>query len=185
MDGLERPSYHFMPRSTATTTRRKTLQLSKIVSGGQTGVDRAALDAAIEAGLPHGGWCPLGRLAEDGPIPLAYKLSETDQSYYRFRTVCKVVDSHGTLIVYCRPLAGGTLLTARMAESHQRPLFHADLNRRPAVAEIIGWLKEWGIETLNVAGPRESTQPGIYRRARRLLAEVLAKVPRRRRKHST
>jgi len=182
MDGLERPFHDSMPRTVAKPTRRRTLQLRKIVSGGQTGVDRAALDAAIEAGLPHGGWCPLGRLAEDGPIPPKYELSETENADYRFRTECNVVDSQGTLIVYCRPLSKGTLLTSRMAEAHQRPCLLVDLNRRPDVAEIVGWLKEWGIETLNIAGPRESTQPGIYRRTRRLLTELFAAVPKSRRK---
>ncbi|HUE74130.1 MAG TPA: putative molybdenum carrier protein [Pirellulaceae bacterium] len=171
-----------MPPPSTTNSRRKMLRLSRIVSGGQTGVDRAALDAAIEAGLPHGGWCPLGRLAEDGLIPPQYELAETENADYRFRTECNVVDSDGTLIVYCRPLAGGTLLTARLAETHQRPCLLVDLNRRPVVAEIIGWLKEWGIETLNVAGPRESTQPGTYRRTRRLLTELLAAVPKRRKR---
>lgn len=170
-----------MPAIAANASRRRTLKLRKVVSGGQTGVDRAALDAAIEAGLPHGGWCPQGRLAEDGPIPPLYELMETDQADYRFRTECNVVDSGGTLILYCRRLSGGTLLTSRFAEMHHRPCLLVDLGRRVAVAEIVGWLKEWGIEVLNVAGPRESTQPGIYRRALRLLAELLALVPQRRR----
>ena len=170
-----------MPPIATSTRRRRILRLAKIVSGGQTGVDRAALDAAIEAGLAHGGWCPLGRLAEDGPIPSQYGLAETDQTDYRFRTECNVVDSDGTLIIYCRPLAGGSLLTARLAEAHQRPCLLVELGRRASVAEILGWLKEWGIETLNVAGPRESTQPGVYRRARKLLTEVVAAVPQSRR----
>lgn len=159
--------------------RRKVLRLKKIVSGGQTGVDRAALDAAIEAGLPHGGWCPLGRLAEDGPIDKKYKLSETDQADYRFRTECNVVDSSGTLILYARLLGGGTLLTFRLAEKHQRPSFLVDLTRRINLAEIVGWLKERRIEVLNVAGPRESTQPGIYRRSHALLTKLLAEIPKR------
>ena len=171
-----------MPPVAASKPGRRILRLAKIVSGGQTGVDRAALDAAIEAGLPHGGWCPLGRLAEDGPIPRQYELAETDSEDYRFRTECNVVDSCGTLILYCRPLVGGSLLTARLAETHQRPCLPVDLSRRHSVAEILGWLKEWRVATLNVAGPRESTQPGVYRRAHKLLTSLLAAVPKRRRR---
>lgn len=171
-----------MSRIAANAGHRRTLRLSKVVSGGQSGVDRAALDAAIDAGLPHGGWCPQGRLAEDGPISPRYNLVETDQADYRFRTECNVIDSNGTLILYCRQLSGGTLLTSRLAETYQRPCLLVDLARRPVVAEIVGWLKEWRIEVLNVAGPRESTQPGIYRRALRLLAELFAVVPKRRRR---
>lgn len=171
-----------MPSLPTRPPRRRILRLKRIVSGGQTGVDRAALDAAIQAGVEHGGWCPLGRLAEDGPIPPEYQLAETDQADYRFRTECNVVDSDGTLILYHRQLSGGTLLTRRLVERHQRPCFLADLAGRVRAVDILGWLKEYGIGTLNVAGPRESTQPGVYRRAKKLLGEVLAAVPRKHRK---
>lgn len=159
--------------------RRRTLRLKKIVSGGQTGVDRAALDAAIAAGMAHGGWCPRGRLAEDGPIPQKYELSETEQTDYRFRTECNVVDSQGTLLLYERRLSGGTLLTCHLAERHERPCCLIDLSKRGNVPLILGWLKEHGIETLNVAGPRESTQPGIYRRSRVVLSQLLASCKRK------
>jgi hypothetical protein len=141
----------------------------------------AVLDAAIDAGITHGGWCPRGRLAEDGPIPTRYQLSETDEPDYRFRTECNVVDSNGTLILYYRHMSGGTRLTHQFALRYERPCLLVDVAKRVSLPEILGWLKEYRIETLNVAGPRESIQPGIYRRAYQLMAELLRKVPKRRR----
>ena len=171
-----------MPPPAAKSPRRRILRLKRIVSGGQTGVDRAALDAAIAAQMPHGGWCPRGRLAEDGPIPARYELFETDQCDYRFRTECNVVDSDGTLILYHGRMSGGTSLTFHFAERYERPCLAVDLSRRVSLPLIVGWLKERAIETLNVAGPRESIQPGIYRRSLTVLSQLLALMPKRHRR---
>lgn len=91
--------------------------VNKIVSGGQTGVDRAGLDVAIQLGIDHGGWCPKGRRAEDGRIPGCYQLAEADSDEYAFRTERNVVDSDGTLILFFATLRGGTELTYRLARS--------------------------------------------------------------------
>jgi hypothetical protein len=144
----------------------------KIVSGGQTGVDRGALDAAIELAIPHGGWCPRGRLAEDGPIPEQYGLFETDSSDYPSRTQRNVVESDATLILFRGRIAGGTELTFRLAESHQRPRLAVDLDAAADPARVRRWLAEQRVEVLNVAGPRESQNPGIGALARAFLLEV-------------
>ncbi|MBN1394233.1 MAG: putative molybdenum carrier protein [Pirellulales bacterium] len=144
----------------------------KIISGGQTGVDRAALDAAVELGLPHGGWCPLGRAAEDGRIPDRYELRETDSPEYPARTERNVIEADATLILHRGPLSGGTELTVRLAERHNRPHLVVDLDGAIDSAEVRHWLEETGVSILNVAGPRESQSPGIYESAREFLAGV-------------
>jgi hypothetical protein len=148
----------------------------RIVSGGQTGVDRAALDVAIELGLPHGGWCPKGRRAEDGRLPEHYQLQETSSTDYASRTAQNVLDSDGTLILHRGPLRGGTRLTAQIARQHNRPLLRIDLSApaKSAVAAIRAWLTRHRIATLNVAGPRESTQPGIGAQTSAILRQILA-----------
>jgi len=133
----------------------------KIISGGQTGVDRAALDAALSLGIPHGGWCPLGRWAEDGPIPSCYLLCETDSPDPAVRTERNVVESDGTLILYRKQLRGGTKLTFQLAQQYGRPCLLVDLDAPPEVEQVRRWLVEQGIKILNVAGPRESQSPGI------------------------
>ena len=133
----------------------------KIISGGQTGVDRGALRAARAMGFPHGGWCPKGRLAEDGPIDASFHLTETDSAEYAIRTEKNVLDSDGTLILHRGRLSGGTLLTLRLAQQHSRPHMVVDLNAPCPMHEILWWIEEEQIETLNVAGPRESQNPGI------------------------
>lgn len=133
----------------------------KIISGGQTGVDRGALDAAIELEMNHGGWCPQGRTAEDGRIPDQYELRETDSSDYPARTERNVLDGDATLILCRGPLSGGTELTLRLAERHRRPRLVVDLDRRVEPAEVRRWLEDNAVEILNVAGPRESQSPGI------------------------
>ena len=147
----------------------------KIISGGQTGVDRAALDAAILLGIEHGGWCPRGRLAEDGRIPDRYRLRETDSADYRVRTEWNVLDGDATLILCRGPLGGGTLLTHALAEQHGRPCLVIDLQAPPVVEEVVHWLRRHDIATLNVAGPRESQSPGIGDAAASFLADLLAR----------
>jgi len=137
--------------------------IERIVAGGQTGVDRAGLDAALAAGLPVGGWCPLGRRAEDGKIPARYPLDETPSSDYRERTEWNVRDSDGTLILARgRRLTGGTALTEQLAERYGRPVLAVDLRTENGPDPAIAWLEENAIATLNIAGPRESQQPGIH-----------------------
>jgi hypothetical protein len=146
--------------------------IKKIISGGQTGADRAALDFAINYKIPHGGWVSKGRLAEDGPIPAKYKLQEMPTSSYQKRTEQNVIDSDGTVIISHGKLTGGSAYTRRMAKNHNRPYLHLDLNKSDIFQTsmlLLEWIDEYEIETLNVAGPRESKNPKIYR----LVKEVL------------
>jgi Circularly permutated YpsA SLOG family len=147
-----------------------------ILSGGQTGVDRAALDMALEMGIPHDGWCPRGRVAEDGRIPLRYRLRETESPQYWVRTERNVADSDGTLILFRERLQGGTQFTFRMTEKHRRPCLLVDLSEEFPIAETLIWLQEHGIVRLNVAGPRERTAPGIYAEAVIVLRQLLSQV---------
>ncbi|MEE9317380.1 MAG: putative molybdenum carrier protein [Rhodospirillales bacterium] len=150
--------------------------LRKIVSGGQTGVDRAALDAARASGFDTGGWCPKGRRAEDGAIPAAYPLDETETADYEDRTRLNVRDSDATLIITRGPLAGGALLTAEEALKLGRPHRVADLDQAPDPRASARWIGETGARVLNVAGPRESEAPGITDAARAFLTAVLALI---------
>jgi hypothetical protein len=143
-------------------------------SGGQTGVDRAALDAALDAGIPVTGWCPKGRLAEDGPLPFRYPLRETPTAAYAERTRLNVRDADATLILLRGPLAGGTALTAETARALGRGLLVADLTDPPAPEEAAKWVRREGVRDLNVAGPRESEAPGIYAEAFAFLTALLA-----------
>jgi hypothetical protein len=149
---------------------------TRIVSGGQTGVDRAALDVALELGLPCGGWCPQGRRAEDGPIDCRYPLQETPWWGYPQRTEWNVRDSHGTLVLTRGQPDRGTALTVELARRYGRPCHLLDLAQPADTAGVLAWLAEQRIGVLNVAGPRESNCPGIYATAveflRRLLREA-------------
>ena len=148
----------------------------KIITGGQTGVDRAALDVAMELGIPHGGFCPRGRKAEDGPIPARYQLIETGSDDYAVRTEANVDAAEGTLILHFGlPLQGGTAYTADLARAKKKPLFLVDLDApaKDAPREFNEWIKANRIQTLNVAGPRESQWPGIYGRGKTILAQLL------------
>jgi hypothetical protein len=137
-----------------------------IVSGGQTGVDRAALDWAIDHGVPHGGWCPRGRIAEDGTLDSRYLLRETESERYRQRTRKNVEDSDGTLILNLGELSDGSLATLRFAERLGRPCLVVQLDTLAdpdAAGRVRDWLRNHHIGILNIAGPRESKGPGSYR----------------------
>jgi len=152
------------------------MHLQKIISGGQTGVDRAALDAALARGLSVGGWCPKGRRAEDGRIPGDYPLRETPSDEYAQRTAWNVRDSDGTLIIAPEPLSGGTALTQTEADDQGKPVLHVHPADPVPVPMIRAWGTEQGIEVLNVAGPRASEVDGIYEAARTILNELLAEL---------
>lgn len=147
----------------------------KIISGGQTGADRAALDAAIERGIPHGGWLPKGRAAEDGPLGQQYRLQELDSYRYRDRTRKNVVDSDGTLIVSYGPLTGGSALTEALAVRYNRPCLHLDMecfSLDDAVAAVEQWLERNAVRILNVAGPRASSDERIYETVRGIILSI-------------
>lgn len=147
--------------------------IQRIVSGGQTGVDRAALDAALAAEFSCGGWCPRGRLAEDGTIPERYPLTESESDAYAERTERNVFDSDGTLVLTQGELTGGTAYTIACAEAHGKPYLHLDFEVEADPAIALEWAETYEIEVLNVAGPRESTTPGIYDAARQFLGELI------------
>ena len=133
-----------------------------IVSGGQTGVDRAALDWALEHHVPHEGWCPAGRWAEDGRLPIRYRLRETASTDPAERTALNVQDSDGTVIFCIDPhLEAGSALTAALARDAERPLLIVprEWGVARAAREILDWIESNHIRRLNVAGPRRSEQP--------------------------
>ena len=135
----------------------------KIVSGGQTGADRAALDFAIERGIKQDGWCPKGRVAEDGRIAKRYRLKETKSSYPAVRTRWNVRDSNATVIFSLRKrLRGGTRLTREFARKYGKPALVIFASDRNAGRTLAAFVRAFDVRVLNVAGPRESGQPGIY-----------------------
>lgn len=147
--------------------------IARIVSGGQTGVDRAALDVALELGLPCGGWCPRGRRAEDGPIPDRYPLRETPWHGYPQRTRWNVRDTDGTLVLTAGAADRGTALTLRLAGRLGKPCLALDLGADPRPEVVRAWARAHRVGVLNVAGPRESSAPGIHARATAFLRELL------------
>jgi hypothetical protein len=147
-----------------------------LVSGGQSGADRAALDWAIEQGIPHGGWCPRGRKTEDGVLPDHYLLHETPTAGYLQRTEWNVRDSDATLIfTVSDKLDGGSKRTAAFADSLGKPWLHV----RPGVHPkyVARFLIRHGVNTLNVAGKRESSAPGIGDLVRQVLSQAVRKGP--------
>jgi len=148
---------------------------TKIISGGQTGADQAALDAAIQLGLPHGGWLPRGRKTEAGPLAKSYQLRELASPHYRDRTRKNILESDGTLILSLAPLSGGSALTEALCIRYERPCLHLDLSlvdTEEARLAIEKWLNEEQIAILNVAGPRASGEERIYQAVFELLTVV-------------
>jgi hypothetical protein len=138
--------------------------VERIVSGGQTGADRAALDFAVAHGIPHGGWCPQGRLAEDGAIAAGYALRETPTPYYTERTEWNVRDSDATVIIsLARELTGGSKATMECAGRLGKPWLHLSRARDGAAGagRLRAFVQHHQVRVLNVAGPRESGEPDI------------------------
>lgn len=149
----------------------------RVVTGGQAGVDRAALDVAKEMGLPVGGWCPKGRLAEDGPIATRYPLQECGSPLPKVRTELNVIDSDGTLVLNLGKPKDGTPLTVTLAKKHKRPVLVIELDDESIdVAAFRRWIADNKIKTLNIGGPRETHRAGyVYKRASEVLKLLLTR----------
>lgn len=151
--------------------------IRKVISGGQTGVDRAGLDAAISAGIPIGGYCPMGRRAEDGVIPEQYPLIELESPESFYRTEKNVIESDGTLIINKGILSEGTKLTLDFTAKYDRPSLIVQLDTEIITKpeDVIRWLNGQYINVLNIAGPRESKHPGgIHAEALAYLEKVFS-----------
>jgi hypothetical protein len=152
--------------------------LLKIVSGGQTGADIAALDVALRHDFPHGGWCPKGRRSLDGPIHSRYLLIETPSSSYLQRTEWNVRDSDGTVVFTLAPEpTGGSLKTIQFARRHGKPFVHISQFGSGSVyadpvPRLVQFVEEHQIGSLNVAGSRESKEPGINRWVSQVLEDA-------------
>ncbi|HEY3277571.1 MAG TPA: putative molybdenum carrier protein [Syntrophorhabdaceae bacterium] len=159
----------------------------KIISGGQTGVDRAALDAAMDSGIECGGSIPEGRKAEDGPIDAKYtELKELSTDSYPIRTEKNVVDADATLILTAGRPTGGTVFTVECAKKHGRPHIVVDMEGREdrvIIHTIMAWLRASRPGTLNIAGPRESESPGIYKRSRRIFNNLFVEIEKNKEKY--
>lgn len=151
--------------------------INKLISGGQTGGDRAALDFAIANGIPHGGWCPKGRKAEDGPIDAKYLLQETPTADYLERTEWNIRDSHGTLILTIgAKLTGGSKRTAEIARKLGKPCLHISKEGTALpVSKLTDFLAMHTIDVLNVAGPRASKEPAVGEFVTQVLTRLFRK----------
>jgi hypothetical protein len=164
---------------------RRGIPVEMVIAGGQTGADRAGLDAALAVGLPIDGYCPKGRLAEDGLIPERFTLTETGTSDYGERTALNVKHSSASLVLSFRShddlmadRRGGTAMTIRLCAKHERPCLPVQLHPTlrasdRMVAQVVAWLRKRQVRVLNVAGPRESKEPGLYAAALAFLTRVL------------
>lgn len=148
----------------------------KIISGGQTGVDRAALDAALELNIECGGWCPKHRRAMDGMLPLKYPVKETPSPDYKQRTKWNVRDSDGTLIINREKLEGGTAYTIEVAKKMQKPYLVIDIDTSQNIQPVLDWLEQYHIQVLNVAGPREEKRQGIYAQTHSFLLTLFRSI---------
>ncbi len=154
--------------------------IEKIISGGQTGVDRAALDVAIEQGIACGGWCPAGRHADDGPIPEHYPLRETADIDHTVRTEFNTRDSDATLIINRGGLHGGTAYAVEMARHLGKPVLVLDVESPLSMEEVSAWLRGHHVRTLHIGGPREASRPGIYEQSAALIRDILLAARRQR-----
>jgi len=148
----------------------------KVISGGQTGVDRGALDAALEAGIECGGTCPAGHKAEDGVIPEIYPLTELASNIYSDRTRQNVIDSDATLILHFGQLEGGTAFTRQCCIAEAKPYLVIDASEdaQPVlVQQIVDFIRQNKVQVLNVAGPRASKVPVAQQTTKQLLTTVL------------
>ena len=151
------------------------MDFPKIISGGQTGADRAALDWAIDNGIPHGGWCPAGRLAEDGAIHYKYNLWETSKADYLQRTEWNVRDSDATVIFSIKAdLMGGSLATQKLADKHLKASLHLTSLQSPVenATQLRGFIRKHEIKVLNIAGPRASGEPELRSLVQTVLDEL-------------
>ncbi len=160
------------------------MSLEKVITGGQTGVDRGALDAALDLAFPCGGWCPADRAAEDGTIPSRYPLTPLPGGGYRERTLQNVIDSDGTVILAKTSLTGGTRLTLELCERHAKPhlvIDAAETGEADAARLIARFIDEHDIRVLNIAGPRASLWPEAHAFATRTVRDLLGALnePRR------
>lgn len=147
-----------------------------IISGGQTGADQGALDAAIACGVPHGGSIPAGRKTEAGPLSNRYQLEELESDLYPVRTEKNVVDSDATLIISHGPLSGGSALTKAIARRRGKPYLHIDCattTPEETAALVCRWCRDHRVAILNVAGPRASSDPLIYGKVRQIVSQLL------------
>jgi hypothetical protein len=150
--------------------------LDKIISGGQTGTDRAALDFALDNWIDCGGWCPKYRTAEDGKIPDRYPLKETNSSDPSVRTAANIRDTDGTLIIHKGDIDSGTVFTIQKCIESRKPLIEVDLSERYNLHQAVDWFKQKNIRVVNIAGPRESHSPGLYKEAYRYLAILFTRL---------
>jgi len=148
--------------------------VSKIISGGQTGVDRAALDVALDLEIPCGGWCPRGRRAEDGIIPERYPLIETPTAAYPQRTEWNVRDSDGTLVLTVGRADGGTALTISLTRRLNKSCKVVNLKKKPDIQSVRDWIQVNQLQVLNVAGPRDNAKGEIYCQASQFLRQLFA-----------